>query len=222
MYETQQEAHQKLSQTVVLFDGKPSFIREISGGGGDRIRLHYYFIRDKAERTNYIDEPQWDFRSLGSRLGYANMDLSLGYSIPTNYKEALYLRRAAVRHAHNTQGLSSKNLRFDSFRGAYRLGLPPREAEWHQVLLTKSFCDTLEGVYPTFDAVKDAFKNDSELTSLAFDRHFAIRRHDIGPYYLEYKGKDVGYTDDFRRWKIAPEFQYLTESLDYINFKYID
>lgn len=220
MYDTYQEAQQKLSRCIVLFHGETTYIREASEHSTGRVRLHHRFLRTNKDAANYIDEEGWDFRSLGKRLGYTNVQLTLGYDPPREYKEAVYLRRVAVRQAHNTQGLSEKNVRWNDLRGSYKLDLRPREFEWASMIDKPWFCDTLEEKYPTFDDVRDRFKSDKTLISLAFDKKFALRRHDIGPFYLEYRGQDIGYTDDFSRWKIAEEYQYLTESLDTINFKY--
>lgn len=76
--------------------------------------------------------------------------------------------------------------------------------------------DALEDKYPTFTDIKSQFSSDNYLTSKAFNKHFAIRRHDVGPYYLEYKGKDIGYTQDFDKWKIAEDYKYLAESLEHL------
>lgn len=213
MYDTKEEANQKLGQTVVLFHGQPCYIIE-AVGKGSKLSLRYNLMRPKEERSNLIQEDGWEFRNLGQRLGYVNVNLG-----EKSYKEALYTTRVAVRAAHNTQGLSSKNLRYGSLKGSSRLGLSGYSLGWNSLYQSGYFCDTLEDKYPTFLEVKDSFSTDNYLSSKAFHRSFAVRRHDVGPYYLEYKGKDIGYTDDFFRWKIADNYKYLEESLDHIEFK---
>lgn len=210
MYDTKEEANQKLGQTVVLFQNQPAYIIE-AVGKGTKLALRYQLMRKKEERSNFIQESGWEFRNLGQRLGY--MNYAHGDS---SYKEALYTTRVAVRQAHNTQGLSHRNVRFPHLKGSARLGLERYQLNWQSVYPTEGFMDALEDKYPTFTDIKSQFSSDNYLTSKAFNKHFAIRRHDVGPYYLEYKGKDIGYTQDFDKWKIAEDYKYLAESLEHL------
>jgi hypothetical protein len=213
VYDTHEEATQKLGSTIVLFQGKPTYV--IGGTGSKaKVSLKHYLVREDKEMSNPITDTNWEFRNLGSRLGYMNTRYSMGKDNKEHYKEALFVSRVAVRASHATQGLSSRNLKYGQLKGSSTIGVPPQYIEWDTLRSLPSFCDTLEGIFPAFSDITKQFSTDALASSLAFHKNFAIRKHDIGPFYLEYKGKDVGYTEDFNRWKFAEQYKYLQETLD--------
>lgn len=214
MYDTRDEANQKLSSTVVLYKNLPVFIREVGGSNGPKLTLHFKYIRTGNLEEAYILDKNWEFRNLGPRVGYLNVDMGNG-----SYKEASYVTRMGVRASHNTQGLSQKNLKFVPLKGSKRLNLGPSGLVFTSVVNTAFFADMLEQKYPDVKAISNEFVKNPWLISKAFDRQFAIRQDDVGPFYLQYRGKDIGHTDDFSRWKIAPQYNYLQEQMEYINLK---
>lgn len=213
MYTTKEEAHQKLSGCVCLFNGMSVLIDTASGNKG-KVTLSYRVTRTGETRSNLITEDGWEFRNLGPRIGYANLDFGTG-----SYKEAAYLTRAAVRQAHSTQGLSSKNVKIPKLRGSSKLGLAPLGISWTQVYLTPSFADMVEQKYPCLEEVKNGFKKEPWLVSSAFSRQFAINKPDVGPFYIEYRGKNIGYSEDLDKWRIDSEFDYLRETLEHIQLR---
>jgi hypothetical protein len=211
MYDTNEEANQKLKQTVVLLKKSPVWIMEATGGH-KKVELTHHNLRGGTVSKTPIFSPDWEFRDLGSRLGYANM-------IYGNLLEATYVQRAPVRQAHNTQGLSAKNLIITPLKGSQRLGIPQVNLDFNTFYPTAPFCDMLEGKYLQIEQIMNEFQKNMYVISRAFNREFAVRRADVGPFYLQYKGKDIGHTDDFYKWKIAPQFKYLNETLDHIKLK---
>lgn len=217
MYDNRDEANQKLSNTIVLYKDNPVLIRESggqSGAKGSKLTLLFKYIRDgKTDEAPILDKG-WEFRNLGPRVGYLNVDLGNG-----SYKESLYVTRMGVRASHNTQGLSHKNLKIPNLRGSKRLGLGPSPLNFNSVSMTPFFADMLEQKYPSVKDISTQFSKHSWLISRAFDRQFAIRRDDIGPFYLQYRGKDVAHSSDFEKWKVGDQYKYLQEQMEHINLK---
>lgn len=211
MFDTSEEANQKLSKTIVFFDKRPTYILEASGNKKD-VTLYHVPLKGKDSLKHCIWDKAWDLRRIGSRVGYANADIQ-------TYKEAVFMTRMPVRQAHNTQGLSQRNINIPVLKGSSRLGLQPLSLQFQSVYNTGWFSDMLEDKYPGLENIGKMFSKDAWLRSVAFNREFAVRKGDVGPFYLEYKGKDIGYSDDIYRFKIADQFDYLCESLDNINVK---
>ena len=197
MYDTHEEANQKLTACVVLFKGSPVYIEEAFSKIG-KVFLRYSSIRDGKGYVEDIRHEDWEFRNLGHRIGYANFE-----------KESLYCLRSAVRNAHNTQGLSYRNMKFCRFRDPESAPRP----DWYYIGRSETVADMLEGKYPTFQDTIKMFENPLKM-SVAFDRDFSIYRHQIGPFYLEYKGKEIGYSEDTDSWKVDKKFLYLGETLE--------
>ncbi len=215
MYDTREEANQKLANTVVMYKNSPVYVRETggqNGSGGSKLTLLFKHLRTGSLDEACILDRSWEFRDLGSRLGYMNVDLGNG-----GHKEASYVTRMGVRASHATQGLSQKNLNFKPLKGSNRLSLSPLNLTFPTIYCLPFFSDMLEMKYPDLKDISTQFSKNTSLISKAFSRQFAVRRDDVGPFYLQYRGKDVGYTDDFYRWKISPQYSFLSEQLEYNN-----
>lgn len=214
MYKTKAEFDQKLSSCVVFFKKSPVLIIEAVGPDSD-LKLKY-----KDLKTGRVEETPigvgWDFRTMGSRLGYTNVDLG-----PGSYQQSLYLTRVAVRNCSSTQGLSSRNVRIPMFKPSERLGYGVNKIGWGQMTESKFFYDTLERSYPSLQTVSNEMQKNEHLVSKAFDPKFAINRPDVGPFYLEYRGKNIGYSEDLEQFKVGKEFEHLYESLEHIKLKIV-
>lgn len=213
MYDTVAEAEQKLKGCVCLLKGESVLIDE-AGGENKKVSLSYRVLRTKAQGKEAITDSGWEFRNLGPRIGYANLDFGAG-----SYKEAAYITRAPVRVCHSTQGLSSKNVKIPRLRGSNKLGLGPANIAWTTIYMTIPFADMIEQKYPTIEEVRDKFSDEPWLISMAFNRQFAINRPDVGPYFIEYRGQNVGYSKDMLKWDVAPDFDYLRETMEHIKLK---
>lgn len=213
MFDTAEEANQKLRHSVVLLSKSPVFI-QVAEGSKKSVTLIFSELGKKDIMKRCIWESDWNFRDLGSRLGYTNIDLGNG-----SYKEACYLSRMPVRQCSSTQGISQRNLYIPPLKGSSRLSLGPQQLVWQNVWNTGPFKDMFNGVYPDLPDIKKEFEKSPWLISKAFNKDFAIRRADVGPFYLQYKGRDVAHSDDLHSWKVAKQFLYLRESLEYTNLK---
>lgn len=213
MYDTSEEANQKLRHSVVLLKSDPVYI-QISDGANKNVSLTFNNLKDGSTDKRCIWDKDWNFRDLGSYLGYANFDLGTG-----RHKEASYLSRMPVRQCSSTQGVCQRNLHIPPLKGSARLALGPHNLVWQGVYNTKPFVDMFSGKYPSFEDVKKEFEKNSWLISKAFTKEFAVRRADVGPFFLQYKGKDVGHSDDLYKWKVAKQFKYLEETMDHIKLK---
>ena len=219
MFDTREEANQKLSSTVVLFKNAPVFIREANGSNGSKgskLTLLFKYLRSgKLDEAPILDKG-WEFRNLGPRIGYLNYDQGNG-----GLREASYVTRMGVRTSHNTQGLSQKNLKFTPLKGSKKLGLAGTALSFNSVNGSECFTNMLEQSYPTLKDIASEFSKSPWLISRAFDRQFAIRRDDVGPYYIQYRGKDIGHTTDLERFKIAEQYKYLQEQMEFNNLKVV-
>jgi hypothetical protein len=214
MYETKEEFNQKLAGCIVLLNNTPVHILEAAGGTKAKITLTCQNLRAKTTDVVSASDPGWDFRSLGSRLGYTNVDFGEG-----SYRQAMYVTRMAIRQASRTQGLSQHNVKYDGLKADPNRNLQWYKPSWGQLYSQEYFLDTLERKYPSINDLRKVFEKDKTVTSKAFDPKFAISKPLIGPFYLEYRGKDIGYSDDMFRWKIGDCYDYLRETLEHINIE---
>lgn len=209
MYETREEAHQKLSDTIVIYQDKPHYIRETKGDTLKYSLVHRYLKKGSKYEETDPSSKEWDFRNLGKRLGYFNY-----VSSDEAYQQALYVVRLSIRKCQSTQGLSTYNTKISSLKKSPRLNLVGRKVDLTEVKESQDFINMMEGVYPLISDIKKEFSENPYLSSKAFSRQFSVYKHDVGPFYLQYKGSSIGYTEDLFRWRIADDFKYLIESLE--------
>lgn len=211
MYDTKEEAHQKLTSCLCLFKEEPAYIENVHQNG-KHVSLEFFNTRQRITDIQSITHEGWEFRNLGPRVGYININ-------EREHKEASYAVRSAVRLAHNTQGLSHKNMRLSSLRGLPKMKIPPKEMDWLYVAKGIDAANMIEGKYPTLKDIQEQFEKEPLQVSMAFHREFSVYRHDIGPFYLEYKGKQIGYSEDLDLWRVNKKYLYLYESLEHNNLK---
>ena len=214
MYDTVDEAKQKLVNTVVIFDGTPTHIVDARQQDGEII-LYHTVLKKKSQGyiTNTISDERFDFRTIGSKLGYVNYENG-------GYNESVFVERTPVRKAFATQGLSKVNTNISNLSGNKRKGLPSIKCSWDYLHKVSGFISTVERVFPSLQEITEIFKEE-DVVSRAFSPSFAVRRDEVGPFYLMYKGRDIGYTEDFERFKISNRFKYLEESLEEFNLKVV-
>lgn len=185
-----------------------------SGAIGLQIKYLPYRL---TKKTNWkeIDDPLFEFRNLGGKLGYINSEVE-------GITEAVFSWRLPVRKAHSTQGLSRHNVRTSMRLGCERLGISKYEFSFDNdgrdsIIEQPAFTETVQGKFPDIKEAARKITGQDIFISLAFNRKFAFRRDYIGPVYVQYKGKDIGYTDDFTKFKLHEDFKYLSESLEEID-----
>lgn len=209
MFDTQEEAQQKIVETVILHKGLPIWVQSAKSSGRGKITVYYIYIDDPSSETRSgdISDPDFDFRSIGERLGYLNINEGM-------FKEAVYLRRTPVRRSHQTQGLSRHNLYIPETRGSSNLGIPRQRWAFNQVYRMNTFAHMFKNEYPTLKQLRLAFAKEGNRVSAAFHQRLAISKSPTGLFNLEYKSQDIGYSEDLEKFKLGPEFGHLRESLD--------
>lgn len=208
MFDTVEEANQKLAQTVIFYEDEPVYVSEAAGRRG-AIKLNLMKIPHLSETlTVPLKDPKLNFRNLGGRIGYINVNEQF-------YREAIYSWRTHVRSARQTQGLSRANMRFTMIRGFPDEGIPGRSPVWEDMYRKDYGKDSLKGVYPSIeDASKSLFRDENPRFSTAIHRLYAFKRPKIGPVYFEYKGKDIGWTDDFHTIRLHEDYSHLGEDIE--------
>lgn len=208
MYETQQEANQKLQTCIVSYDGSPFYVSEAEGSGPG-LRLYGMLCTvDKTQSPTVqysITDPKWEFKNLGGRLGYVNID---GW----DYKSASYVRRVPVRAAQRTQGLSRSNVKISRLPPCAMLGLTGMSLTWDKINKQAGFFDTWAGTFPDIRAVRTQMKR-HDVTMRALGRFLAVQRSPLDLFYLLYKGEPIGRSEDLEVFKVPKQFRYLDELL---------
>lgn len=213
MFDSAQDAKQKLESTVVLLDEVPIYVTNaLDGDGPGKIRLRYASLpcegRDFDDKQVEFSEERIDFRTLGSRLGYMNAISRSGH------KQAIYTMRTPTRKT--IQGLSRANLQFSHFESTDQM--PGNNCPWEDHFSKKHFSDMLKGEYPSMGSAYDRIEKG--WTAVAFNRHFALKHKTVGPIYLEYKGRDVAWTENLDRFNLSPAFKHLGETLEFYGIAY--
>lgn len=216
MFDTSKDAYQKLGHTVILLNETPIWITgtgDGEGGGKTWVTLKYYSLPvaegDKPEAMECkLDEKEVDFRSISSRLGYMNTPS------PEGDIQAIFLSRMAKRQS--VQGINQSNVTWTPF--ITKLGKV--EPEWNKFYKTEGFSNLLKGKYPSRTKAAKAVLDDGGVTSLAFNRWFAYKKTKVGPYYLEYKGKDIGWSPDLKKINLSKSYTHLQETLEYYDIPF--
>ncbi len=205
MFDTAAEANQKLAGSLVMYNQDPVWCRDARDQSQGRVQMSIARVRDSYE-LGWVSLSDLDVRNLGERVGYFNMDYG------GRYKICSYGRRLPVRHVQSCQGLSNSNIRIDNmpwsvvravrFTDAMSMG-------GHEAIVNK---------YPGIAAVKYQFGKGGENTlGFAFDKNFALQKGKAGLFDLQYKGKTIGWTEDFSRFRVEKQYRYLDE--DFEKFK---
>jgi hypothetical protein len=201
-YTSVEDAQQHLLNSVILFDGRPVYVRDIYTTD-DGLNTCLRFLPRMADEIHVsLFDPRIETKELGSRLGYMNIGGRTG---------AMYVRRIPARQYK--QGLVRQNVLVGGDRrsgSAYRFDDAMRQG---------SFVDMMTRVYPTYEAAYQTLKDQPELPSIAFSPEFAIVRQELGFFLLEYKGEQVAWGDP-KMLKLPSQFSYLKELLNKYGVSY--
>ena len=213
MFDSMEEITQKLGNCVVIHRGRPFFVY----GGKSRTSLHGFYPDTGAEAAITLKDPDLDFRNLGEKLGYINIE---NYN-QRAYRECLYLMRQPVRRS--IQGLSQTNMFVSGFQGNPRnINLPRHQPSFQDPIYRENapaFTAMLNNQYPTLATIRREMTTNPDITSRAFHRDWCILRDHsgIGPFKLIYKMDKVGYTEDIDRLVLAPRFKLMQKDLNNAN-----
>jgi hypothetical protein len=84
----------------------------------------------------------------------------------------------------------------------------------------KCFSDMLKGKYPSMKSATKLVLEDETVTSIAFARWFAFKKKKVGPFYLEYKGKEIGWSPDLKKINLSKTYTHLQETLEYYDIPF--
>lgn len=203
MFDTEEDIQQKLACTVVLYDKKPKMVHSASTKGG-KPGVMLTDLHGLNAVWAPITDSLLDYKSLGGTLGYVNV-------VTDDYSQAVYLTRMAVRKS--IQGLSGANVSVPGLYPNYKTGAPGKNISWSLLLKNAAFENMVYGVYPKLSDMPGLFAGHA--TSVAFHRLFAAKLHRVGPFYLEYRGKDIAWSDTPDAWNLSKNFFYLMETLEF-------
>lgn len=224
LFESVEDINQKLGSCVVFYKKEPLYIREAASISSSKLGILGIMLPlgDNATVKVGIEDPDLDYRTISSSLGYTTVSLNSNSGLRTN--QSIFLTRMAVRKS--VQGLHKCNVNVPKFRDYSFPGQHPHDSasySWDFLIREKALADTLGNKYPSLKSAKESLgksfdnKNLSTLHSVAFNRNFAINKRPVGPYYLEYKGKDIAWSEDLARFSLDKSFAFLQETLEYNN-----
>lgn len=210
MYDTSEEARQKLENSVILFDKRPVHIITANGSKG-KVSLYFNHLplkpsralepSSKAEHAERIEDPRWDFRGIGSKLGFVQ-----AVDAASNVMDAVHTSRVPVRHSR--QGLDYKTV---SIKAPTVFEVTP---DWGSLLSNEGLVDTVVG---KFKSASDAFKMltnaPKDIKACPISRKLLLTWDQVGPLYLYYRMDKVAYTEDGVLFKLAKHKEYLREEL---------
>lgn len=206
MYDTVEEARQKLENSTVLFEGQPVHVLQVSGKK-NQVTLGYYplpFSRGDCEGPKdfvSISDKRWDFKSLGTKLGYINVEKSPWHK----GHEAVFASRVPTRNSR--QGLDTRTVRITQF-------YPENNWEWTHILGVEGLNRTVNNIFPTApEAVTMLYESPDHFRSVAIGRKLMMIFDKINPPNLVYRNEKVGYTENGKEFKLAPHKSFLAEEL---------
>lgn len=208
MYETNEEAKQKLQDSVVIFEGNPVYITNASGRKGS-VNLHFTPLPLDPHRDIYansvgrgISDTGWDFRSVGTKLGYTPV------LHPVSQRaDSVFISRIPARHSR--QGLDGKTAQLEMYdKDNYNY-------QWNDILYRHpGLIKTIRNEYMRpLEAFKLLSNHSSEYKSIPIHRKLALFYDNVSPPYLLYRLDKIGYTEDGLTYKLAKHKEYLREEL---------
>lgn len=196
MYDNAEDGNRYLAGCIGYYNDEPVLIDQIRG---DMIVRARKLPIDVHGNDNHIRFPLNDpgFNVTKFNLGYHNTPFG-----------AVFIQRRPARIVQ--QGISAANL---NYRGPDDNQQGPLPRGWMSDWLYKqSFADSLSGRYPTIGEAREMLNQNKQLRSVAFDRLFAIKRHDRfnNLYFLEYRGREIAHSQS-EQFVLPREFDYLGE-----------
>jgi hypothetical protein len=210
MFDNENDITQKLGNTVILVDGLPVYVRKGITKDGKLGMLVDLLPRteDKKDSNKFValDYHGLDYRTINSRLGYCNV-------FEKKSTQAVYLMRMAARKPH--QGICSDNMSWPHLKENAKLGIHKAPLAWSSLVNNQSFVDMILERYPKLSKIGQMFAKRDTVQSVAFHRFFAVNRKAVGPFFLEYKGKDIAWAEDVSSFILCKDYAYLQETLEY-------
>jgi hypothetical protein len=198
------QARERLTGTVVLYDGLPVFISNVEDGenfandGVPRANITFCGDTEGNRQRKRLDSPKFNkFRSL-PELGWLNT---------TKYGAILLSRKATRSRLH---GLNSSNIRGQFFHNSGQYSLTPYERVWDDFYNSSSFVDLCKDVYP---ALGDVLLNVQEESALAFSRKFVVYRDTLGLRWLYRETERIGIFTNSNSLNLLEKFKFYREEI---------
>lgn len=189
-YDNLEDAKTKLVNTYCLFRGKALTVKALDHNQVDNKYLAHgaYLFNGRAVITD-INDPE--FNCSEYNIGYLNL----------MYASAWYYR---VPVKQWRQGLRSDQLKKKaSKRAFFDVSFEP----------SKGVCSMLENNYPSFQESVEFLKEGKAEIS-AFHKNFAMTYDRIhSDFILEYKGTNIGFTNNLKDMQLMDENKHLLEAL---------
>ncbi len=211
MYQTRDEAQLRLSNTVVIYDKAPIWVRQALHNDEGLIVLEV--CRLKGNRTKVIElrDPKLNLRNLP--LGYMNCTSNVRYltRIPTRrYKQGLCRSNVHIPNldAEVMGGVINQQFYQEEEQ-------PAPGADLQHIMGEEGFTHMMTGVYPAYANVMELLTDKKRpIQSMAFSRTLALAKDNIELIYIGYKGERVGWSEDGEQFKLAKQFHYLNEIME--------
>lgn len=202
MYDSVEEAINRLCNTVVAYDSKPVFIVDVSFDGAIKV---YYKALPSYRMPNHhdgisLDDPLLNFRKF--KLGYMNCK-----------KNCFYVYRIPIRKYQ--QGLNKQNTLIENLRDADELdNFDYNLNTFNNVIRFAGFAKMFEGNYPSIKQTLDLLDVDRNKKSVAFSRNFALFKDKTGVLFLQHRNERVGHLNtDSGKVSLGPNYKYLRGKL---------
>lgn len=194
-YDNLEDAKSKLINTFALFQGKSFTIKNLWNAEGTKPEDNKFVVNGThlCSRTAVgeisIDDPE--FNCAHYNIGYVNQS-----------GIAVWFFRVPMKQYK--QGLNYQQVQMRTTNAAFA-GVEFK----HSASIGKM----LENDYPTFKKASD-WLSSGDAHVMAFNRNFAVSRDKIHKdFLLEYKGQQIGFTEDLKHFKLLEEHTHLLEAL---------
>lgn len=189
LYDSLEDVQGKLQGTLCYYGGKATVIKSVSSNENGDFVLSAQIRGAVRSKLIKLDDPELNYTNYN--IGYSNM----GY-------DAVWWCRKPVRQYK--QGLRSDQMKAFSFR---------RDSAEHNFGFSSPICDMLENNYSDIEICMEHLREGSAEV-LAFHTNFAMSWDKIHKdFILEYKGRQIGSSDNLSSFSLMDEYKYLTEAI---------
>lgn len=196
-----QQAIERLSGTVVMYDNVPSLIHTIIEGNNfeDGIpRVSLQMSSDGSLKRKTLSSPKFNkFKTLPV-LGWFN----------SSEGNCIHLSRKVIRT--RTHGLANNNTKLSSFSRIHEYAITPLERNISNICFDAGFVEANNGSYP---ALIDILSNILEGTAIAYSPRYAVYRDTLGLRWLYRDLQRIGVFTGSDTLNILSKFAYRTEEI---------
>jgi hypothetical protein len=190
LYDNKEDAYNKLASTICYYDGHAVYVRQVIQKDDGSFIVEWKDKITGGIRRCPLNDPL--FNCMNFNLGYSNAKHSAVWWARTPHKQY-------------RQGLRADQMISFAANPGMRENIP---FEYNNTII-----NMLENKYPDAESCKKILM-DGAAHIMAFHKNFASTYDDMHKdIILEYKGKKIGITTDFKKFALVPEYEYLTEYL---------